>query len=348
MNISSSYFNALKKCLIIAEIGVNHNGDMMLAKKMITKAKNSGADAVKFQTFTAKSLASQSTPKVDYQKKLTPGNESHYQMLQRLELSKSDHFLLVDFCKKLDIIFLSTPYDIENAKFLQKEIDVEMFKTASADLVDLPLHEYIASTQKPVIISVGMASMGEIEEVLKIYQSYDNNNIVLLHCVSNYPCRSESINMEVMNTLKQAFQFPVGFSDHSVGPEASILSLAYEAKVIEKHFTIDKSLDGPDHLASATPIELAVLINSVRKAESMIGSPVKKIQEEELQMLKISRKSMHFSRDINLGEKNKKKDIILIRPGSGLYISLLPHILGKKLNKSVQKGSIVNFSDFSR
>jgi N,N'-diacetyllegionaminate synthase len=342
-----NYFSELKKCQIIAEIGVNHNGDMMLAKSMITEAKIAGADAVKFQTFTAKSLASEGTPKVDYQKKLTPGDESHYQMLQRLELSKSDHFLLVDFCKKLDIIFLSTPYDIENAKFLQEVIDVEMFKTASADLVDLPLHEYIASTHKPVIISVGMASMGEIEDVIKIYQSYNNKNIVLLHCVSNYPCKSESINMEVMNTLGQAFQFPVGFSDHSVGQEASILSVAYKAKVIEKHFTIDKSLDGPDHLASATPSELATLINSIRKAENMLGSPVKEIQDEELQMAKVSRKSMHFSRDMNMGEVIQKKDIILIRPGSGLYISLLPHILGRRVNAFIKKGSMVNFSDFS-
>jgi sialic acid synthase SpsE len=347
MDKSQNYFNKLKKCLLIAEIGVNHNGDMALAKSMITEAKLAGADAVKFQTFTAKSLASKETPKVAYQKKLTPGDESHYEMLQRLELTKSDHFLLVDFCKELDITFLSTPYDIENAKFLQEEIDVELFKTASADLVDLPLHEYIASTRKPVIVSVGMASLGEIEEVIKIYQSYDSNDIVLLHCVSNYPCESESINMEVMNTLSQAFQLPIGYSDHSVGPEASILSVAYKAKVIEKHFTIDKNLDGPDHLASTTPGEFTTLVSSIRKAESMLGSPVKKMQKEELQMAKVSRKSMHFSRDMNLGEVVQKKDIVLIRPGSGLFISLLPQILGRKVNAFIEKGSIVNFSDFS-
>jgi N,N'-diacetyllegionaminate synthase len=347
MNQSQNYFNKLKKCLLIAEIGVNHNGDMTLAKKMITEAKLAGADAVKFQTFTAKSLASEKTPKVDYQKKLTPGDESHYEMLERLELTKADHFLLADFCKKIDITFLSTPYDIENAKFLQEEMDVELFKTASADLVDLPLHEYIASTLKPVIVSVGMASMGEIEDVIKIYQSYKNNNVVLLHCVSNYPCKSESINMEVLSTLTQAFQLPVGYSDHSVGPEASILSVAYKAKVIEKHFTIDKNLDGPDHLASTTPSEFTTLSGSIRKAESMLGSPVKEIQEEELQMAKVSRKSMHFSRDMNLGEVIQENDIVLMRPGSGLYISLLPHILKRKLNASIKKGSMVSFSDFS-
>lgn len=347
MNKSQNYFNKLKKCLLIAEIGVNHNGDMALARSMITEAKLAGADAVKFQSFNAKSLASEETPKVDYQKKLTSGDESHYEMLKRLELTESDHIMLNEFCKKLDMMFLSTPYDIESAKFLKEEIKVELFKTASADIVDLPLHNYIASTRKPVIISVGMASLGEIEEVMKIYQSYKSNNIVLLHCVSNYPCENESINMEVMNTLAQAFHIPVGYSDHSVGPEASILSIAYKAKVIEKHFTINKSLDGPDHEASSTPSEFSALANSIRKAESMIGNPVKKIQKEELQMAKVSRKSMHFSRDMVAGEVVQKKDIVLKRPGSGLYITLLHLILGRKLNSFVAKDSIVKFSNFS-
>lgn len=346
MHKSKNYFTRLNKCLLIAEIGVNHNGDIVLAKKMIAEAKRAGADAVKFQSFNAKSLASEETPKVDYQKKLTKDDESHYEMLEKLELTKSDHFILSDFCGELGISFLSTPYDIENARFLHEEVDVEMFKTASADIVDLPLHEYIASTHKPVIVSVGMASMGEIEDVIKIYIKHGSHDIVLLHCVSNYPCKSESINMDVMNTLSQAFQFPVGYSDHSVGSEAAILSIAYKAKVIEKHFTLDNSFDGPDHLASTTPIEFSSLVSSIRKAESILGSPVKKIQEEEIQMSKVSRKSMHFSRDMNSGEVVQKEDIVLTRPGTGLYITLLPHILGRKLNKSIKKGIMVKFSDF--
>ena len=341
-----NYFNKLKKCLLIAEIGVNHNGNMSLAKNMISEAKLAGASAVKFQTFTAKTLASEQTPKVNYQKKLTPGAESHYEMLQRLELSKSDHLLLADFCKKLGILFLSTPYDIESAKFLHEEINVEMFKTASADLVDLPLHEYIASTHKPVIISVGMGSMDEIEDLLKIYHKHNNHDLVLLHCVSNYPCNSKSINMEVMKTLSKVFHYPVGFSDHSVGPVASILSIAFKAKVIEKHFTTDKNLEGPDHLASATPIELTNLFNSIREAEDILGSPVKEIQKEEQQMSMVSRKSMHFSRVMNAGDSLKEKDVVLMRPGNGLYVSLLPKILGRKINTFVKKGSMVNLSDF--
>ncbi len=347
MNKSQNYFYKLKKCLVIAEIGVNHNGDMELAKSMISEAKLAGADAVKFQSFTAKTLASKETPKADYQKKQIVVDESHYEMLQKLELSREDHLLLNDFCIKLDINFLSTPYDIESAKFLNDEINVGLFKTASADIVDLPLHKYIASTRKPVIISVGMASLGEIEEVTKIYQSYESNDIILLHCVSSYPCENESINMEVMNTLAQVFQLPVGYSDHSVGPEASILSIAYKAKVIEKHFTINKDLDGPDHIASSNPDEFSRLVNSIRKAESIIGNPIKTIQKEELQMAKVSRKSMHFARDMISGEILQKEDIILRRPGTGLCISLLHHILGRKVNSFISKDSLVKFSDFS-
>lgn len=347
MNRSQNYFNKLKKSLLIAEIGVNHNGDMDLAKKMISEAKLSGANAVKFQTFTAKKLASNKTPKVDYQKKLTSKRESHFEMLQRFELSKSDHFLLSDFCKKLKILFLSTPYDVESARFLHEEIDVRMFKIASADLVDLPLHEYIASTHKPAIISVGMGSMEEIKDVLNIYKKYNSNDLVLLHCVSNYPCSSSSINMEVMSTLSKSFDYPVGYSDHSVGHEASILSVAYKAKVIEKHFTIDKNFDGPDHMASATPSELTNLFKSIREAEDILGSSIKRIQKEEHQMSLVSRKSMHFSRDMSPGDSLIEQDVMLIRPGNGLYISHLPQIVGKKVCKFVKKGSIINLSDFS-
>ncbi len=346
MQKSNNYFSRLDKCLLIAEIGVNHNGNMALAQKMITEAKRAGADAVKFQSFNANTLASKETPKVDYQKNLTRNDESHYEMLKKLELTRSDHLLLYDYCKKLGISFLSTPYDVESARFLHEDIDVEMFKTASADIVDFSLHEYIASTRKPAIISVGMASLGEIEDVLRIYHKHRNNDIVLLHCVSNYPCKSESINMEVMNTLSQAFQLPVGFSDHSEGPEAAILSIAYKAKVIEKHFTLDNNLEGPDHKASTMPIDFTLLVNSVRKAEKIIGSPIKEVQNEEMQMSKVSRKTMHFSRDMNSGEILQMDDIVLSRPGTGLYISLLPHLLGRKVNKPITKGMMVKFSDF--
>ena len=237
-----NYFNNLKKCFLIAEIGVNHNGDIELAKEMIDAARESGADAVKFQTFKAERLVSHGTPKVEYQQSTTSPDESHYNMIKSLELSEDDHFILKQYCDSRSIQFLSTPYDIVSARFLHEELNVEIFKTASADLVDHPLHEYIALSGKPSIVSVGMASMGEVEETLNIYRNAKHLDVILLHCVSNYPCTDYSLNLNVLKTLEQAFQFPIGYSDHSVGYEAAILSIGLNAKIIEKHFTLDKSL----------------------------------------------------------------------------------------------------------
>ena len=207
-------FSSLAKTLIIAEIGVNHNGDLDLAKQMIIEAKNCGADAVKFQTFKAEDLVSLNTPKVGYQKTTTSLNETHFEMIKRLELSQKNHHELKAFCKGEEITFLSTPYDLKSARFLIEDLDVKMLKTASADLVDLPLHRYIASSGKPTIISVGMASLGEVENVTQIYRKAKNSNFVLLHCVSNYPCADASLNLAVLGTLRNAFYCEVGFSDH--------------------------------------------------------------------------------------------------------------------------------------
>lgn len=225
MNAKNNYFNQFSRNFIIAEIGVNHNGDMQLARKMIEEAKRAGADAVKFQTYSADKLVSPGTPKVPYQKSNTLKQESHYEMIKRLELPYQEHAPLKSYCDQMGIVFLSTPYDIESAIFLFN-LGIDFFKTASADLIDLPLHSYIASTKKPVLISVGMATLGEIEKVIGIYRDNASKHLALLHCVSNYPCTDASLNMRVINTLQQTFQLPVGYSDHSVGYEASILAVS--------------------------------------------------------------------------------------------------------------------------
>ncbi|OUL43741.1 hypothetical protein B0W81_02385, partial [Prochlorococcus sp. HOT_208_60] len=297
-----------KKVFIIAEIGVNHNGDIDLAKNMIIQAKNAGADAVKFQTFSADKLASLTTPKVKYQIDIKHKEESHHQMLKKLELSNSDHILLNSFCKEKNIIFLSTPYDIESAKFLHEELNVPYFKTASADIVDIPLHKYISSTLKPCLISTGMSSLSEIDQV---YQIYKKKKIAFLHCISNYPCSDESLNLNVIKGLGNIFDVPIGFSDHSVGGEAAIASIALGAKIIEKHFTTDKSLDGPDQKTSSDPKEFKLLVQSIRRIEQMLGSPLKKLHPEEIEMLNTSRKSLHVSRDIPKNQKLLKKDLEL-------------------------------------
>ena len=337
-------FENFTACFTIAEIGVNHNGDMNLAREMIHAAKEAGADAVKFQTFKAETLVSQYTPKVEYQKITTSAEESHFEMIKSLELSYDNHFLLMDYCLNKKIKFLSTPYDVESARFLHEGLGVEMFKTASADLVDHPLHEYIASTQKPSIVSVGMANLDEIGENLAIYKSHNQEDIILLHCVSNYPCSHESLNLRVMEQLRTNFNFPVGFSDHSVGNDAALLSVALGAKVIEKHFTLDKNLKGPDHAASATPDEFKNLTTAIKTAEKILGTFKKGCQLEEAEMSQISRKSIFLKTNALKDDILSEGNLVCLRPGTGIYPSFLNKIIGRRLKYNLAKGTQLDWS----
>ena len=340
----SNFFYNLKQAYLIAEIGVNHNGSIDLAKQMILSAKESGADAVKFQTFKAELLVTSGTPKVEYQKETTKSNESHFDMLKKLELTDDDHVLLFDFCQNNNINFLSTPYDVESAKFLKK-LGVNLFKTASADIVDHSLHEFIAKTRIPSIIATGMATMEEIEDVVKIYNNENNNNFILLHCVSNYPCSDSALNMNAINSIKEKFTCPIGYSDHSVGNLASILSIAHGAKLIEKHFTLDKTLPGPDHKASSTPKEFKELVADIRRAEKMLGSPNKKMQEEERQMSKVSRKSIFLSKDLKKDSIINPTDLLFMRPGDGILANQIKNICGMKLNTDLNKYHKITWDD---
>jgi N,N'-diacetyllegionaminate synthase len=335
----------LNHVFIVAEIGVNHNGSVELAKKMIYAAKAAGADAVKFQTFTAETLVSEGTPKVNYQKRTTGEAESHFEMIKNLELPRGDHYPIIDYCRSQDIQFISTPYDIESAKFLHG-IGIEVFKTASADIVDLPLHQFLSSTGKTVIISTGMALLSEIREVLNLYKSAENQNVILLHCVSNYPCKFASLNLRVLHTLADEFGFPVGYSDHAEGAYPAVAAVAMGAKVVEKHFTLDKSLDGPDHKASSTPDEFREMVDAVRICELSLGSAVKTVQSEEEQMRLVSRKSIFVSRDIKEGSRLQPEDLTLKRPGVGLYARFLPDVLGKIAKCDLKEGNILSRDDF--
>lgn len=220
-----------------------------------------------------------------------------------------------------------------------------MFKTASADLVDLPLHRYIAIAGKPSIVATAMASIGEIEQVVDIYREAGNNDLVLLHCVANYPCSDASLNLKAMNTIQQTFDYPVGFSDHSVGSLAATLSIALGACVIQKHFTLDKTMAGPDHKASATPDELTELIAGVRRAEVMQGSPVKKRQQEEAQMSRVSRKSIVAAHDIVQGKLLTEDDLTLKRPGTGLLSRHLDDIVGKTAIRNIKNSKLISWHD---
>jgi len=339
-----NFFSQLPRVYLIAEIGVNHNGDLQLARDMIIAAKHSGADAVKFQTFTADTLVSPTTPKVRYQESTTSKDETHYEMIKKLELGRAEHYDLIKFCGENGIDFLSTPYDIESAQFLQ-ELNVRIFKTASADLVDLPLQQYIASTGKPAIVATGMATLGEIEQVVDVFEHAKNPNLILLHCVSNYPCSDASLNLLAMRTLANAFGLPVGYSDHSEGNLAAVLSVAMSAKVIEKHFTLDKFLPGPDHKASSTPVEFAELARCVRRAESMLGSPRKVRQAEEHQMAQVSRKSLVLARSMLAGEKLTAADLRLLRPGTGIPASLIDQIKGRRARTDLDAHHQLKWTD---
>jgi len=250
-------------CFIIAEAGVNHNGSIELAKKLIDAAKDAGADAVKFQTFKTENVVVKDAQKAEYQKETT-GEGSQYEMIKKLELTEEDFRELADYAKEKDIMFLSSPFDKESVDLLN-ELDVPAFKVGSGEITNLPLLRYIAKKEKPIILSTGMSTLGEIEEALDVIRSEGVEDIILLHCVSNYPARIEDVNLRALGTLKQAFKLPVGFSDHTLGITAPIAAVALGACVIEKHFTLDRNLPGPDHKASLEPEELKEMAKAIRE-----------------------------------------------------------------------------------
>ena len=334
----------LAKTYIIAEIGVNHNGSFDIAKQMIDAAKLSGADAVKFQTFTAETLVSISTPKVDYQIVTTDKDESHYDMIKSLELSKEVHFEIIKYCKQIQIEFISTPYDIQSAKFLD-ELGVKIFKTASADIVDLPLQKFLADTKKPVLVSTGMATLDEVNDVVEIYKAANNSDITLLHCVSNYPCEYTSLNLNAMLTLGDEFNLAVGYSDHAKGVYPAVAAVALGAKVVEKHFTLNRAIKGPDHKASSTPDEFKDLVTAIRVCEMSLGDHEKKVQLEEMQMRQVSRKSIFVKNKIGKNTKISLKDLILKRPGTGLYSKSLLDLDGKFAKYNLEDGHMISMDD---
>ncbi len=331
----------------IAEIGVNHNGKLGLAKKMIDKAKLSGASAVKFQTFFAESFVTKKTKKVKYQIKNSPTKETHFEMIKSLEMSKQNHKELMLYCKKKKINFISTPYNLAAAKLLD-ELGCKVFKTASADIIDLEMHEFLAKKKKKVIISTGMSNLIEIDDCVKIYKKYKNKNFVLLHCVSNYPCNPNSSNLKCLDLLKDRYNCKVGYSDHSEGNFSSILSVALGACVIEKHFTIDKNLPGPDQKTSALPEEFLNLVNSINEVKSILGKKIKKCQKEELEMRKISRKSLTILNPLKKNNKITKDNLTLKRPGTGLPYKELKKILGLRAKRNLFKDKQISLKDFYR
>lgn len=326
---------------IIAEAGVNHNGKLALAKKLVDAAEKAGADAVKFQTFKAEKLAALKTPPAAYQKK--KGVKSQRDMLRSLELSEKDFCWLFRHAKRKNILFLSTPFDEESADFLDS-LGARAFKAGSGDLTNLPLLSHLAKKKKPVILSTGMATLSEVREAVKALKKNGCADIVLMHCVSSYPAPLESCNLRALKTLESAFQLPCGFSDHTAGMDAACAAVALGAVCVEKHFTVDKSLPGPDHSMSLSPSELSRFVQSLRGVEAAMGDGVKKPAECEKDVRRVARKSIVAGRAIEKGEKITQNMLTVKRPGTGIMPRDVKKVIGKIAKKNIPADTLIKWS----
>ncbi len=331
---------------IIAEAGVNHNGSIELALKLIDEAKASGADAVKFQTFRADRLAARSAPKALYQERTTTIAESQFAMLERLELDAAAHRRLIEHCKEIGIQFLSSPFDAESADLLDS-MNMPIYKVPSGEITNLPFLKHLAGKKKPMILSTGMSTLEEVEEAVRTIRSAGVADLTLLHCVTEYPAPYAEINLRAMQTLKSAFDLPVGYSDHTLGIEIAIAAVAMGAVVIEKHFTLDRSLPGPDHAASLEPAELGQMVAAIRHVESALGSGIKAPAPCELPNIPVARKSIVAARFLPAGHRLESVDLNIKRPGSGLAPKLLPALIGRTLRSVVDKDDIIGWDQLT-
>jgi N,N'-diacetyllegionaminate synthase len=323
------------RTLIIAEAGVNHNGDIGLAKKLIAAAAAAGADLVKFQTFSAKNLVSSSAPKAEYQKKTTEISESQLEMIQKLELSREDHAVLIQECSAHGIGFFSTAFDFQSFDLLMELGCLEQIKIPSGELTNLPLLRYMSRFGKPLLLSTGMANLGEIEAAIEAVEAAGTprHMITVLHCTTEYPTPMEDVNLRAMVAMKKAFGVSTGYSDHTAGIEIPIAAVALGATVIEKHFTLDRNLPGPDHIASLEPHELKAMVEGIRNVERALGDGVKRPSPSELKNKPIARKSLVAIRPIRAGEAFSAKNMAAKRPGTGLSPMRWDEVLGRIATK---------------
>lgn len=377
MKIANKEIGEGKPVFIIAEAGVNHNGDLELAKKLVYAAVEAGVDAVKFQTFRAENLVTEYASKAEYQKETTGTGESQYQMLKKLELSEENHIILKDYCNEKSIIFCSTPHSsIKDVDLLDK-IGVPLFKFGSGDLTNLPLLSYAAKKGKVMIVSTGMANEQEIKEAKETIEEAGNNDVVFLQCTTSYPCPAELANVQAMTQLKNVVGGPVGYSDHTTGNAAAAAATALGAAVIEKHFTLDKNMKGPDHKASLEPDELKNYVNVIRfvrenniPPEQVYESVKKELNIDlesdihtilghgklepfpvEIEIAKVARKSIVAAHDISADTVLKESDLAIKRPATGIAPKFMfgkyDMVVGKKLNRSLKKDEQLSFGDIS-
>ncbi len=334
--------NTSKRVFIIAEAGVNHNGRLDLAYQLIDVAKEAGADAVKFQTFIPDKTISKFADKANYQKKTTDKNESQLEMIKIIALSFEDHKKLLEYCKSKNIKFLSSPFDLDSIDFLNK-LGLDTFKIPSGEIINLPYLKNIGSLNKKLIISTGMANLGEVEFAIDILvkSGTKRENIAILHCTTNYPCPYKEANLKAMLTLKEAFKLTVGYSDHTLGIEVPIAAVAMGARIIEKHFTLDKKLPGPDHKASLEPGELKEMVKAIKNIEVALGDGIKKPNKSEIEIMKVVRKSIVASKSIKKGEIFTKTNITIKRPGTGISPMRWDEVIGEKANRDFKDDELI-------
>ncbi len=332
--------------IIIAEAGVNHNGSIDLAKQLIESAAASGADYVKFQTFRTEQLVTKQAKLAEYQKQNPNEKRTQFDLLKKLELSQEDHYLLKKHCLLKNIGFLSTPFDMESANFLDK-LGMDFWKIPSGEITNLPYLRYMSERKEPLILSTGMATMEEIENALNVLISHgkSKDEITVLHCTSSYPTPYNEVNLHAMKAIANSFDVKVGYSDHTNGIEVAIAAVALGAKIIEKHFTLDRAMKGPDHKASLEPDELRSMVRSIRNIEQALGNEKKKPSESEQKNKSIVRKSIHISRDLAKDHILTEEDLIMQRPGDGISPMEIEHIIGKKLTSGFSKGTKLKWED---
>lgn len=329
------------RSIIIAEAGVNHNGDINIAKEMIKVAKCAGVDYVKFQTFVAQKLVSQYAEKAEYQKNTTDHNESQLEMLEKLSLSQKDFIELKKYCEVEGIGFISTPFDLESMAFLET-LDMDFWKIPSGEITNLPYLEAIARTGRRVVMSTGMSNMEEILAAVSVLEKNGITEITLLHCNTQYPTPIGDVNLLAMKQIAEITQRPVGYSDHTLGIEVPIAAVALGASVIEKHFTLDKQMEGPDHKASLEPDELVAMVKAIRKVENCLGDGRKKQMESEKQNCAIARKSIVAKQDIKAGENFTEDNITVKRPGMGISPMKWYEVIGKKASRDYKLDELIN------
>lgn len=330
----------MDKVFIIAEAGVNHNGSLEVAKKLVDKAVEAGVDAVKFQTFKTENIVCKTAAKAEYQKDTTDAEESQFEMLKKLELTPQMHDELIKYCKEREIQFLSTPFDLDSIDYLNS-LDIPIMKVPSGEITNYPYLKKVGMTKKPVILSTGMSELEELRDAVKVLQDNGNEDITVLHCNTEYPTPYGDVNLRAMLELKEKLNLKVGYSDHTLGIAIPIAAVAMGAEVIEKHFTLDKNMEGPDHKASLEPDELKAMVRAIRSVEEALGVGEKKPSESEKKNLAVARKSIVAKRKIVKGELFTEDNLTVKRPGHGISPMRWNEMMGKIANRNYEVDELI-------